>query len=486
MSVKIVYKDIAPGAADDASVSATSVHSWSDISLLPYGANNDDNYISLERNWWSLDGTFKIHNNENVSFMSSVVSNNAGTFAVQPSITITFTQNITTMGLYLYFFGDSWCNSVTIRWYRGGTQLSSKDFAPDAMEYFCENEVTNFNKVSITIKKTSLPKRRARIDKIIFGIIRVFEQDELRSASAKVIQQIDNTSRELPTNTLDFKLSSNANVEYVFQTKQQMIAYDGNNLIGVFYIDDSSRQAENIYDIQCVDAIGVLENDPFPDTYYNNATALSIATAICGDFDVDMQADLQSVTLSGILVGQNRRTALQQLCFALGAVADTSGTDMIRIFTLASGTPVELDENRLRPGGSVSKAPIVTEVRVTAHSYSTVGSGQGITINGVTYYDTTTTATIVNTDAAGEKPNVVEITDCTLVSPANLSAVAQKLFDEVTRRNTHRVKFRLNGEMPGEYVETITPWADSLTGHYITGSITLSSFALADAEVIEE
>lgn len=489
MSVKIIYEDLAPGAADDATVTATKKDAVSDVSLLPFGSGNSADYATLEDNYWTLDGTVDILDDEDISFWSSTLSNASCEFTSsnRPVITISFSSRITSLGITLSFRGDSIANSLSIKWYDNATLLDTKSFAPDSAEYFCENSVQNYDKVEITFLGTTLPYRRVRLDSILFGIIRTFEQSELRSGSAKVVQQIDNTSRELPTNTLDFKLSSRENVEFIFQTKQQIAAYDGNTLVGVFYIDDSSRQAENIYDIQCVDAIGVLENDPFPDAYYSSVNALTLAQAICGDFTVDMQVSLQSKTLSGILYGQNRRTALQQLCFALGAVADTSGTDKIKIFALGSDTPVELDENRLRPGGSVSKQPIVTAVTVTAHSYSTSGSGQGIKINGVTYYDTTTTYTITNTDApASEKPNVVEVSDCTLVSPSNLQEVTQKLFDEVTRRNTHKVKFRLNGEMPGEHVQTITPWNTDFVGHYVTGSITLSSFALTDAEVIEE
>ena len=487
MSVKVIYKDLAPGAAEDATVSATNKDAISDVSLLPFGSGNATEYETLEPNYWELDGTRDIYENEDVSFWSSALSGSDGTISTQPVITITFTQRITTLGITLSFMGDSYASSLSIVWYDGATQLDSKTFTPDSAEYFCSNSVQNYDKVVITFLKTTLPYRRVRLDRIMFGLIRTFEQSELRSGSAKVVQQIDNTSRELPTNTLDFKLSSRENVEYIFQTKQQILAYDSSTLVGVFYIDDSARQAENIYDIQCVDAIGVLENDPFPDTYYNNASAKTVAEAICGDFEVDMEAALQSKTIKGVLVGQNRRTALQQLCFAIGAVADTSGTDKIKIFTLASNTPVELDENRLRPGGSVSKQPIVTAVTVTAHSYSTRGSGQSVKINGVTYYDTTSTYTITNTDApATEKPNIIEVSDCTLVSPSNLQEVTQHLFDEVTRRNTHSVKFRLNGEEPGEYVQTLTPWNTTLNGHYIRGSITLSGFALTDAEVIEE
>jgi hypothetical protein len=484
MSVKVVYQDTAPGAAEDASVTATSVDSVSDITLIPFGGDRG-RYATFEPNWWTLDGTVDLYDDQDVAYVSSVVSGNDCSFATAPTITVEFSDAITSLGVYIEQAGVGFCNSVNVKWYASGLLLDSRNFVPDGPEYFCENTVSDYDEVQFTFNSMTHPGRKLRISRILFGIIRTFERDELRSGSARIVQQIDNSSRELPANTLDFKLSSKENVEYIFQTKQQMAAYDGSTLIGVFYVEDSNRQAENIYDITCVDAIGVLENDVFPDTYYNGATALSIAEAICGDFDVDMQADLQSVTLTGILYQQNRRTALQQLCFALGAVADTSGTDKIKIFTLGTPTPTVLDEHRLRPGGSVSKQSVVTAVKVTAHSYSTSGSGSGIVINGTTYYDTPTVTTVTNPDAtASDKANVIEVSDCTLISPANVATIAQHLLDEVTRRNTHRVKFRLNGEEPGEYVQTVTPWETQFLGHYISGSITLSGFALTDAEVI--
>lgn len=484
MSVKIVYQDIAPGAAEDAAVSATSADAVSDISLIPFGGDRG-RYATFEPNWWVLDGTVDLYDGQEVAYVSSVVSGADGAFSTPPTITVEFTDTFTSLGVYIEQGGIGYCNSVNVKWYAGGALLDNRDYTPDGTDYFCENTVNDYDKVVFTFNGMTHPGRRLRISRILFGIIRTFERDELRTGSAKIVQQIDNTARELPANTLDFKLSSKENVEYIFQTKQQMAAYDGSTLIGVFYVDDSNRQAENIYDITCVDAIGVLEDDAFPDAYFNGATALSIAEAICGEFDVDMQADLQSKTLTGILYQQNRRTALQQLCFALGAVADTSGTDKIKIFTLDTPTPILLDEHRLRPGGSVNKAAVVTAIKVAAHSYSTSGSGSGIVINGVTYYDTISVTTLVNPDAtASDKANVIEVSDCTLISAANVADIAQHLLDEVTRRNTHRVQFRLNGEEPGDYVQTITPWGAQFLGHYISGSITLSGFALSDAEVI--
>ena len=487
MSVKIVYEDIAVGAAEDASVSATLIDADADIDLLPFGSDKGK-YATLERNYWVLDGSIDIYDGQEIGYLSTVLSDdNCDLASPYPTITIYFDEHYTSLGIYIEQVEDGYCNSLTITWYDGSTVLDTKDFTPSSAAYFCENTVTNYNKVVIACKKMTLPNRRVRISFIAFGLTRIFEQSELRSGSAKVIQQIDNTGRELAVNTLDFTLSSKTPVEYIFQTRQPMAAYDGNALIGVFYVRDSDRLAARQHKIACDDAIGVLGDDPFPDAVYTNKNAYALAQEICGDFEVDMSASLQSATVTGILYQQTRRSALQQLCFAINAVADTSGTEKIKIFPLPNDNPVVLDENRLRPSGTVTKQTPVTSVTVTAHSYSTSGSGQGIVINGTTYYDTPTTQTIVNPEvSANEKANAIEVSDCTLISSANLASVTQHLFDEVTKHRKHNVSFRINGDLVGEYVQTLTPWQDNFTGHYIRGTITLSSFGLTQAEVIGE
>lgn len=608
MAVKIVYQDVAVGAADDASVTATQKESISDVSLIPYGGDTGA-YATLEPSLWVLDGSVDIYDDEDVAYVSSVLSNEDGlfgdtnlydsstrvdgyyisnggvpttdatssysaaipieygktytfsgisgktgtnnkrckwytnddapsasnvisspsavsvsgigvpyqiTFTVtdnrakfvrlsfntadtdvafvegdsppsiySPTITIAFDDTYTSLGIFVSQFGDAYCNDLNIKWYNGSTQLASEDFAPDKLDYFCENTVENYDKVVITFNAMTHPYRRLRVNQILFGIIRTFEQDELRSGTANIIQQIDHTGREVAYNTLDWTLSSKDDVDFVFQQRQRMEAYDGQTLMGVFYVDDSDRVALRQYKISCKDAVGVLGDDPFPDAYYSNKNAYALAQEICGEFAVEMDAALQSKTVTGIIYQQTRRGALQQLCFAINAIADTSGTDKVKIFALDDSDPVILDETRLRPSGSVSKSSAVTAVTVTAHSYSTSGSGQGIKIGNRTYYDTTSSQTIVNPDVGdGEKPNVVEVSDCTLVSPTNLAEVAQHLYNGVVKRQTHNVSFRLHGELVGRYVQTITPWATDFTGFYIKGNIRLSSFALTQAEVI--
>ena len=484
MSVRIIYKDVAPGAAEDAAVTATGADEVSSLALLPFGSGNNAKYATLERNLWALDGTRELYDGGLVAFWSEDLSDENGEFSTSPVITIAFDAQYTSLGIYFEFGADGWCTVMNIAWYRGNLLLASRDFHPTGASYFADLSVSAYNKVVITFQKTSLPLRRICLDKVLFGIVRSFERAELRNVSIE--QEIDPTSRTLAANALDWTLSSKDSVAYIFQKKQPVLAYDGSRLFGTFYITDSKRVAERVYDITTTDAIGVMDDDPFPDVYWANKNAYEAACEICAGYTVEMDNDVKSESVTGVLVGHTRRTALQQLCFALRCIGDTSGSEGIKIFRLQSGVPITIEPNRTRTGGSVMETDIVTAVELTAHSYSTSGgSGDSVEIGGVTYYDTPTVTRIDNPEiTANDKANVVSVADATLISAANVSVVAQYLYDRLALRRTHDVAIRVEDEDMGDYLETATPWGDTFTGHYIRGSLTLSGIVVSNAEVI--
>lgn len=486
MSIRIVYQDTAPGADDDASVSSTLADSRSDSALLPFGSQNSNNYATLEPNLWVLDGSKSIYDNNPISYWSSVQSNENGTFSTPPTITVLFDAQYTSLGVSLMFSGDSWCNDVDIEWYRGNTQLENKKFHPNSLEYFCENTVIGYSRLVIRLNKTSLPKRRAKLDRILFGKHRAFERDELRNV--RLTQEIDVTKRELLANAMDWTLSSKSDAEFIFQFKQPVYAYDGDNLHGVFYVDEGSRVADRLYDIICTDAIGVMDFEPFPDAFYENQNAADLIRSICGEYAVDVHSSFNAKTVTGALVGLTRRGALQQVCFAIGAIADTSNGDKIKIFPLGN-TIKEIPTFRTRVGGSVQTGKVVTAIRIASHAYSTTQTegSEEIDVNGTKYYDTKTVVTIANPSVtASNQPNVIDVMDAMLVTEANIAEVSQIFFDCVSRTRTHSLKFRVDKEEIGDYVQTTTPWGELINGHYRRASIVLSGFALSDAEVLAE
>lgn len=485
MSARIVYKDLAVDAAEDASVSAAGAVSESDTSLLPL-AGTRTNYPSLERNRWVLNGSFRVPDEPVIAFWSEEISDASGAFTTPPVLTVRFTQRYTSLGLTLDFGADAErCARLTVAWFQGNQQLAKRTYYPDAAAYYCAYTVEGYDSLAITLERTALPRRRARLDRILFGALREFGVDEL--GDVLPLFEIDPTSRTLAENTLDWQLHSKEAVEFIFQEKQPVQLYNGARLLGTFYINDSDRQAKQRYQITCHDAIGVLDGENWPDAYYNGMNAYELACAICAPFTVEMDDGFKSEQIRGILKGKTKRQALQQLCFRLGAVADTQGGETIKIFAMRDYGAAVIPPERARLGGSVKTQPLVTAFKITTHSYLTTGSSNEVEIGGVKYYDTPIVHTLVNPAVvSSDKPNVIDISDATLVTESEADAVLQRLYEFYCKRQTFSLRFRVEGETVGDYVRANTPWGSTVGGVLRRAAINIKGKAVADAEIVSQ
>lgn len=487
MSVKVVYEDVAVGSADAASVVASASMSISDPDQLPYGAFAGP-IATTEQNQWVLNGTRKVKPAETaVGFWSLERSGDDCAFTTPPAITISLDGQFTSLGIYFKFDGytGDYCSDLDLTWYNGDTVLASQKYFPDKGEYFCEKTVELYNKISVQFNKTNLPHRPIKISLILFGIVREFERRELRNVEA--VEELDIISNEVAVNTLDFTLDSKDDIDFIFQEKQPVYAYNGKVKIGTFFIDDSTRVSERVYKVSCIDALGVLDEDPFAAVMYSKYSAKTALEEIIGDhFVLELGEELANEKLTGYIPDCSRRDALQQVAFALRAVVDTSGTGNIKVWRLPEGEPAQIPLDRLYAGGEVSTSAIVTEVRVTAHTYSTSGSGTDtVVVGGKTYYHTKAVTSKINSKiTSSTKPNVIEVLDATLVNSSNVDAVTEHVYNYYMRRKTHSVKIVMREELPGANVTTTTPWTDTITGTMTGMTIKLSGIAAAECEIV--
>lgn len=477
----IVYKDIAPGAAEHGTAAAGNVTEDTRLPLLLTGIDAPA-YAALEHDRWILDESFVLFPGE-AAFWSSRMSGADGTFTEEPEITVSFSAQYSSVGVTLTFdtATGEYCSSVHIKWYQGDTLKSEKDFAPDLTQYFCENHVTGYDKVVITLKRTSIPGRRAKINRILFGVERVFYMDELRGV--KLTNQTDLAALTLPVSKMTWKLDSRHDVNFMFQLKQPVESWSSGGLLGVYYIDSFSRSAANLYDIDCNDAIGVLDETAFPGGVYAGASAKWLIQEIVGsDFELEM-GEVGDAALTGAIEAGSKRDAIRQVLFAWGVCLSTDGRHSLRLFTPPS-EPKKIGPERTYQGASVETATIVTEVRVTAHTYAESETGS-IEIDGKKYSDTKTVYAISNPDvAANDKQNMVEITNATLVSPGNAADVARRVYDFYLRRETNKSKFVWDGEHLGDRVTQPTPWGTETTGNLYKMTVTLSNTVAVASETI--
>lgn len=475
MAGKIVYKDIAPGAAEDAAFTASGQTSFSNLDLSADSSAKKD--VTLEFNRWTLDGTFEVYDGHAVHYWSEALTDANCDFSVPPVLTVVFDSQYTTTGITLEFdaAANEWCSELNIKWYQGSTLKADEDFYPNATTYFCKKAVVAYNKVVITFKKTSLPHRRLRLEKVLFGIVREFGMDEIEAANA--INEMDLLASSLPASQLDWTLHSKNDVEYIFQLKQPVEMFCDNGLIGVYYISRSERMSGSRYKITAQDAVGVLGEQPFAGgNYISGVSAKTLFTNIVGGaFDIDF-GNVADTTLYGILEAKTKRDALQQVLFAWGKCLRTDGGYTLQVFD-APSDPAVIAEAETYEGVSVRVDPIVTRVVVTGHSYS---------VNGDKYNDNPTLYTVDNPDVtANSIANVISVTDATLVSTHNGAAVAQRVFDYYMRRRAIKSKVIYGGQRLGDCLTQPTAWGTSITGNAVSVAVKMSGLVAADIESLE-
>lgn len=476
---KIIYKEIAPGADRDMAATSQSASGFSQLEKLPVGMETEPR-MTLEHNQWLLNGRHTFIGPE--VFWSKETSNEKGYFSVPPSIVLTFGGNYASPGLTFSFdpVTGMYCSEVRIVWYQGKAVKEDKTFYPTGPSYFFQQPVVGFDRIEIYFIRTCLPNRYVRLNRILFGIYREFGMTELRGVS--IINQSNGLSAELPVSTMDWQLYDRDNINYMFLFKQPVEVWNNDTLIGVYYIDAHTRKSTSLYDISCYDAIGVLGDALFPGGVYTNKSAKQLLTEIIGnDFEIVFD-DVDDISLTGAIFSGTKREACQQVLFAWGCAVSTDGRYSIRVYN--PGTQVkEVGVDRTYTGASTSVGAIVTEVRITAHTY--IPSEQGtVEIGGEKYEDVTSLYTIENPDATEtDKANVIEIENATLVSPSNAQEVAQRVYAYYEKRYLSTAKIVWSDEKLGETLQVPTNWGGMQTGDVEKMEIKLSNTVAAQCEI---
>lgn len=477
----ILYKDVAPGAAEDALFTSACAASFSEMPLLGSGTAVPP-IATLEQNSWRLDGSRELMSGQQIPYWSAQLSGADCVFSTPPVIEIALDNQYTAVGLTLVFAPSigAYCRKVNVKWYQQATLKESADFFPDNTTFFCQKNVSSFDRVLVTLLETNSPYSYAKLEHIIFGVHRTFDMTEIKSA--KITNQTNLLSTQLPVCTLNWTLDSRRDVDFLFQMKQPMEVRSGKKLVSVYYIDEHSRTSASVYQLRCHDALGVLDGTDFPGGVYENKSARALLSEIVGPaFSVTFE--VADRPLTGALLPSTKRASMQQVLFAWGVCATTDGVNGIRVF-MPPNIPSAVSEDSTYIGTSTNTAAIVTKVRVVAHTYAPDESG-GVEIGGVKYKDTQTEYVVTNPNVtSSDKQKLVEGTGATLISPAIGQETAQRVYDYHARRAVNRAKIVWGGEHLGDCVTIPNAWGGSSTGNVEKMDITLSNTVAASCETV--
>lgn len=334
-------------ALADATVTTNDNQSIGSVGLFADQTKQSD-YGTFELNQFILDGSKSVmpDNPNDIAFWSETLSKDDCTFETNPKITITFKEQHTSAAITLYFEDEPPAELKITLYTIAGTKLVTETFYPDSLIYVCNTQVQNYGKIEIEFVRTSFPQRYIKLQYILYGKYIVWDKDMIQTA--KVQEDIDVTSASLSINEADISIvdmnndfdaeNENGSWKSVQKTQEVTLSeFKNGNMIpmGAFFIDDFSF-SKNIAKFKLIDAVGLLDKYTFYDgQVYNNVRAGVILNAIFATAGIKkyvIDKEVGSILLNGYLAIQTCRKALQQVCFACGAVADDSRSDTIKVY----------------------------------------------------------------------------------------------------------------------------------------------------------
>lgn len=228
-----VSLDVAdPDALADASPSDNGAIYISDSSKLTNGVDKTPSrYCTLEQNLWLLNGSGQMLPESDVEdngYVGDVLSDESCVFSSKiPTITIEFSRVFIDPipGITITWsdthneFADSFI--VEAHLYNG--KVVTREIEGNrSVTSVVMMDIVDYHRIVIRIKKWCLPYHRARVEKILVGVHKVYSKSNLISYSHK--QSVDPVSTSLPKSEIAFSID-NTNNDYNPYNPQGMSRY---------------------------------------------------------------------------------------------------------------------------------------------------------------------------------------------------------------------------------------------------------------------
>ena len=294
----------------------------------------------------------------------------------------------------------------------------------------------------------------------------VFEDDDIRSA--QIYRATSLIADSLEPNTLNATVRCGDSSILEFEQDTRLTYVHSTDLPAYFYIQDITRTGPDEYAISAMSAIGrLIHGEQHYGGIYTGQTVGQVIPEICGPVPCVVKTNLQDVQIYGWLPIASRRDNLAQILFAVGAWIRDDLDGVLHIERLWDGYTANITQAQIYQGPSMSYGAKVTQVVVTEHqyvqggeevtlfegqsqqgdiitfsepaynlrasgfsilesnaNYAKITAGNGTLIGSAYIHNTRQVSADVSQAA---EPNVVTVSDATLVSLVNSSDVAQRL-----------------------------------------------------------
>ena len=555
-STKISFGLVDVTAKKDSQLAVNDKQNFVDITDLERNDIEEVKYATCEKNQFALNGTYElmpeIKNLDNMCWWSNKMSNENGEFETPLVMEINFTETHSSMGITLIFSqaGD-YCNNLNLKYYDINNNLiSNENFTPDNYKFVCNNIVENYAKIVITFYSTNNPYRYLKLYKILYGAEIIFEGENLMSAS--ILEEVDLLSSEVSINTLDFTvysaddkfniinpkgfyrlLQQRQKLEVIEKLKKQ----NQEKEMGTFYLDSWVNEKDKTMKFGAIDLIGIIDKTDFNGGMYKNVIFSEVikeifTSAKLEEDEYEIQEDLKNIILTGYIPICSHREALQQVLFAVGAVADCSRSHKIKIYTIE-----DLEENNIiekinieQGSKRIEQNELVTGVSITSHNYKKgeeleelvkqemeIGNNKilfsepvsdlsctggtiiefncnyaiincteatEVIITGYKYKDNLQTHLVEVEDLKSTKiQNTLKIESAYLINKTNAITIAKKVLEYYQKTYKTNFKFLLKNETLTEDLEIETDFEQKLIGHITKLDIDLTGGFWANVEL---
>ena len=380
-------------AKQDGAYAVNDILSFCDIQRLDEEDIETVKFGTLEDGGFLLDGSCQIMDESeqttDFGYWSAVMSDEHGSFSMNPKIERQFSENHSAAGLTLDFDKQyplpkqvqvTFKNNV-------GELIGSEVFNVDRYTYFCNLKADEFRYMSLEFLQTE-SHQYARLNGIDYGRKLEYSQDAEKNLSkATLLEELKITSSEVSVNTSSvtvidpdetFNIDNPQGYYTLLQQRQKMDLYETINGVeyqmATHYIKTWETTSGVISTFSCQDILGVMDGTSFSGGVYDAMPAGEIIDEIMISFgwtDYYVDPEIAEMPLSGIIKPCSHRAALQQVLFACCGVIDTSRITGINMYRASHTTQTIIlaDRKFMSPAHSIKQMDLITDVEVTAHKY---------------------------------------------------------------------------------------------------------------------
>lgn len=433
-----------PSAKKNGTVSASdSAPGTSAAETISENETISGKFAGLELNRWVLDGTIDIPNDgfegQQTGWWSGKVSDENA--ELDSTVTFEFSAPVSTAGWSLLF--DEKMNQypaqITITAYGSdGAVIATAAKEITQARQNISMAAANYTKLTLRFDKTFLPKTRARLRQIDFGLTETYENDSL--ADVQIVEEASVSCDAFPSRQISFTFD-NADHRYnilnpdgifaVIQEGQKLLAkciVNGESVdVGEFFFTSVTAKNSGV-------TAQLVGNDM--------AAALERATYEAGSADAcQLQAAVASV-LSGYDITVVYGSGAAERTVVPAIPRKTTRREAIRLLAQAAMCSVWFDRSGNLHIAELSSGPVRGAITPNElYDYDGVAISEAV--DCVQLHVKSDYSSIDETVTAGSGKNIKSVNN-PCVAPANYQSVAAWLLAQYNRRKIYSVKNRCN------------------------------------------